>query len=179
MKIGVVSDSHGELDNVREAGAFLADELNVDLIVHLGDDIEDVDALRGLGPEVVVVPGVFSDRYKDPAVTNRVRTDFGPWRALLSHTSEAHKNDLPEDPDPQTLVNRREVDLLLHGHDHIPYVASKNSVVMVNPGHLRGWDTKGHDASFACLEVRGRELEVTVYSLASKSVLHSEVFTRR
>jgi putative phosphoesterase len=178
MKIGVMSDSHGEVANVREAGAFLAGELNVDLIVHLGDDEEDADALRELGPEVIVIPGVFSERYKDPAVANRARTEFGPWRVLLSHTGEAHKNDLPEDPDPQALVDRREVDLLLHGHTHTPYIASKNGVAIVSPGHLRAWDTKGHDASFACLEVRGRELEVTVYSLAHKSVLLSEVYTK-
>ncbi len=178
MKIGVMSDSHGELDNVREAGRFLTEELGVDLIVHLGDDIEDAEALRDLGPEVIAIPGVFSELYKDPAVTNRVRTDWGAWRVLLSHTPDAHKYDLPEDPDPQALVRAGEVDLLLHGHTHTPFVSEKAGAVIVNPGHLKSSDKKGHGASFACLEVRGRELEVTVYSLASKSVLHSEVFTR-
>jgi putative phosphoesterase len=164
---------------VREAGRFLAGELGVDLIVHLGDDEEDADVLRGLGPEVIVIPGVFSERYKDPAVTNRVRAQWGAWRVLLSHTPDRHKYDLPQDLDPQALVRAGEIDLLLHGHTHTPFVSEKNGVVIVNPGHLRSGDQKGHDASFACLEVRGRELEVTVYSLASKSVLHSEVFSTR
>jgi len=178
MKIGVMSDSHGELDQVREAGRFLVEELGVDLIVHLGDDEPDADALRGLGPEVIAIPGVFGDRYRDPAVVNRVRTEFGPWRVLLSHTPERHKYDRPDDPDPQALVRAGEIDLLLHGHTHTPFVSEKGGVVIVNPGHLKSSDTKGHTASFACLEVQGRQLEVTVYSLGAKSVLHNEVFTK-
>jgi putative phosphoesterase len=176
MKIGVMSDSHGETDNVLEAGRYLADELGVDLIVHLGDDEPDAEAIRALGPELVTVPGVFSERYKDPAVTNRVRTEFGPWRVLLSHTPDVHKYDLPDDPDPQALVRSGDIDLLLHGHTHTPFVTEKGSVVIVNPGHLKTSDTKGHHASFACLDVHGRQLEVTVYALGTKSVLHSEVF---
>ncbi|MBN1918860.1 MAG: YfcE family phosphodiesterase [Verrucomicrobia bacterium] len=178
MRIGVMSDSHGELDHLLEAGRFLVEELGVDLIVHLGDDEDDADVLRDLGPEVITVPGVFSARYKDPAVENRVRTEFGPWRVLLSHTPERHKYDLPDDPDPQALVRAGEIDLLLHGHTHTPFVTEKGSAVIVNPGHLKSSDTKGHHASFACLEVQGRQLEVTVYALSTKSVLHNEVFTR-
>jgi putative phosphoesterase len=178
MKIGVMSDSHGQLDNVREAGTFLARELGVDLIVHLGDEIEDAEVLDGLGPDVIAIPGVFSDQYKDPAVTNRVRTEWDGWRVLLSHTPERHKYDLAEDADPQALVRAGEIDLLLHGHTHTPFVSEKGGVVIVNPGHLKSSDTKGHGASFACLDIRGRQLEVTVYSLATKSVLHTEVFTK-
>ena len=178
MKIGVISDSHGELDNVREAGAFFADELKVDLIVHLGDDEDDAEPLKELGPDVIVIPGVFSARYEDADVPNRITTEFGDWRALITHTPDAHKNDLPGDPDPEALMKGRDVDLVLHGHTHIPFIGERGPVVIVNPGHLRPWDKKGHDASFACLEVRGRELEVTIYSLAGKSVLRSEVFTK-
>jgi len=178
MKIGVMSDSHGALDNVLEAGVFLADELKVDLIVHLGDDEDDAEALEGLGPKLIVVPGVFSDRYQDPAVPNRITTEFGAWRVLISHTIEAHPNDLPDDPDPEALIRHGEVDLVLHGHTHIPLVTERAAVVLVNPGHLRPQDKKGHDASFACIEVRGRELEVTIYSLAAKSILVSEVYTK-
>lgn len=178
MRIGVVSDSHGELDNVRAAGAFLADELKVDLIVHLGDDEADTAPLEGLGPKVIVIPGVFSDRYKDPAVPNRITTEFGQWRVLITHTPNVHKYDLPGDLDPDAIIRNHAVDLVLHGHTHTPFVSERDGVVIVNPGHLRAWDKKGHDASFACLEVRGRELEVTVYSLATKSVLQSEVFSK-
>lgn len=178
MKIGVISDSHGELDNVRNAGAFLADELQVDLIVHLGDDEDDADVLRELGPELIVIPGAFSDRYKDVDVPNRIITEFGTWRVLITHTPDPHKNDLPGDPDPEALVRNHDVDLVLHGHTHTPFVSRRDGVVIINPGHLRSWDKKGHDASFACLEVRGRELEVTLYSLGAKSVLDNQVFTK-
>ncbi len=178
MKIGVISDSHGELDNVREAGAFLAGDLKADLIVHLGDDEDDADVLSDGDPEVIAIPGVFSERYRDPTITNRIRTEFGPWRVLITHTLEPHKNDLPGDPDPEALIRNREVDLVLHGHTHIPLVSERGGVVIVNPGHLRARDKKGHDASLACLEVRGRDLEVTIYSLTGKSVLRSEVFTK-
>jgi len=178
MKIGVISDSHGQLDNVREAGVFLANELHVDLIVHLGDDEDDAQVIEDLGPEVVAVPGVFSDRYQDAATVNRLRLDFDTWRALITHTPDRHRSDLPGDPDPEMLVRNREVDIVLHGHTHIPSILERNGVVIVNPGHLRPKDPKGHDASFAYLCVRGRELEATIYSLANKSVLQSMSFTK-
>ena len=44
MKIGVVSDSHGHVENLRRAVTAMR-EAGVEIIVHLGDDYDDVNAL--------------------------------------------------------------------------------------------------------------------------------------
>jgi predicted phosphodiesterase len=60
MKIGVVSDSHGHVENLRRALKVMR-EAGADLIVHLGDDYDDVTALSDQGGvPITQVPGVFS-----------------------------------------------------------------------------------------------------------------------
>ena len=44
MKIGVVSDSHGQRENLRRAVKDMH-EAGVEVIVHLGDDYDDVKSL--------------------------------------------------------------------------------------------------------------------------------------
>ena len=46
MRIGIVSDTHGELDNLREAVRQLLERWQVSTLVHLGDECEDLEVLH-------------------------------------------------------------------------------------------------------------------------------------
>jgi putative phosphoesterase len=125
MKIGVVSDSHGHIENLRRAAQDMH-EAGAEVIVHLGDDYDDVKALSDQeGTAVVHVPGVFSTYYQDTGIPNRVIEEWEGVRVLLTHTPEAHKHDLPTDLDPAAVVAREEVRVVLFGHSHIPEVREK------------------------------------------------------
>jgi putative phosphoesterase len=167
MKIGVVSDSHGHIENLRRAAQDMH-EAGAEVIVHLGDDYDDVKALSEQeGTAIVHVPGVFSTYYQDPGIPNRVIEEWEGVRVLLTHTPEAHKNDLPTDLDPAAVVAREEVRVVLFGHSHIPEVREKEGVLWVNPGHVKDDDKKGYPPTYALLEITGTKIRVRIVDLYS------------
>ena len=165
MKIGVVSDSHGHVENLRRAFKAMS-EAGVEVIVHLGDDYDDVKALAGQpGPSIIQVPGVFSTYYQEPGIPNRLIEEWEGMRVLLTHTPEAHKHDLPNDLTPEEEVARGEVQMVLSGHSHIPAVKDEGGVIWVNPGHLKDDDKKGYPPTYALLEIADRQVRVRIIDL--------------
>jgi putative phosphoesterase len=165
MKIGVVSDSHDQVENLRRAVKAM-NKAGVNVIVHLGDDYDDVKVLSDQkGASIIQVPGVFSTYYQEPGTPNRVIEEWEGVRVLLTHTPESHKNDLPNDLKPTEVVARGEVRLVLSGHSHIPEVKKEGEVVWVNPGHLKDDDKKGYPPTYALLEITGTEIRVRIVDL--------------
>ena len=165
MKIGVVSDSHGEMENLRRALKAMR-EAGADRIVHLGDDYDDVTALSDQERAMIIqVPGVFSTYYQDPGIPNRLIEEWEGVRVLLTHTHQAHKHDLPTDLPPEDAVARGEVRMVLFGHSHIPEVREQGGVIWVNPGHLKADDKKGYPPTYALLEIVGSEVRVSILDL--------------
>jgi putative phosphoesterase len=85
---------------------------------------------------------------------------------LFTHSPATHENDLPGDLDPVRLAGAGEVDIVVHGHTHLPLAELRGKVMWVNPGHLRRKDKKGAPASYAVLEMeegraRARIIELT------------------
>ncbi len=177
MKLIVISDTHGELDQVN----LLVDKLRKeqpDLVIHLGDDSPDVKPIEDAGFKVVNVPGVFEDVYKNVKVANRVIIKLGSWYVLLTHTPESHKNDLPTDPKPEELASRKAVDAVFHGHTHIPRLEEVNGVLYLNPGHLKKSDKKGWPATYAVVGVEGNVLRAEIRRLADDGTVLSNTFSR-
>jgi len=71
MVIGVLSDSHGNLELMHNA-LVLLDRCGATRIYHLGDDYSDVDGLVAQGRTVGRVPGIYASEYKDPDVPNKL-----------------------------------------------------------------------------------------------------------
>lgn len=165
MRIGVVSDSHGQVDNLRRAVTAMT-KAGVEVIVHLGDDYDDVKALSDReGVPIIQVPGVFSTYYRDPAIPNRIIEKWAGVRVLLTHTPEGHENDLPTDLKPEEVAAGEEVRMVLFGHSHIPAATAEGGVVWVNPGHLKDQDKKGYPPTYALLEIAGAEIGVRIVDL--------------
>jgi hypothetical protein len=173
MLIGLVSDSHGELKNLKDAAWKLAYNWHVKLLAHLGDECEDVDAIRDMRLEIIEAPGVYCREYQDPAIPNRVLKELEGQRILFTHTAETHKNDLPADPDPQQLALKHEVDVVAFGHTHIPEAKLENGVLWVNPGHLKDTDKKGHAPSFALLDIDEHNARALLFDLKSSEIIDS------
>ena len=164
MKFAVISDSHGHVENVaRLAGRLLRS--GISLAIHLGDDFDDAEALLAGGMEVIRVPGVYSDHYRDPAVPNRILTDLGGLKLLLTHADAPHKNDGPEDGDPAEIATREKPDMVLFGHSHLPVVEKRAGVLWVNPGHLKPEDKKGAPPSYAVIDTDTRPAGVSILAL--------------
>jgi len=135
--IFVLADTHNRLpETVREI-ARSADE-----IWHLGDVCAEsiLDELRAIGPRVTVVRGNCDSNFEWPLVVDLVR---GGLKFRLQH--------VPPDHPP------KEVDVVLHGHTHVPRHEKRGNVLFLNPGCVTR-PNRGSPPSMAWLRVSDRTI---------------------
>jgi putative phosphoesterase len=133
LRILVLADTH---DRLPEKVSILAEE--ADEIWHLGDVCAEriLDELRALRPLVLVARGNCDSNYEWPLVVDLVRRGL---KFRLQHIP-------PERPPP-------DVDVLLHGHTHVPRNEKRGGVLFLNPGCVTR-PNQGARASVAWLEIR-------------------------
>ncbi len=114
LRIFVLADTHNRLPKRVSEIAKGADE-----IWHLGDVCAEsiLDELRAIGPRVTVVKGNCDSSLEWPLVVDLVR---GALKFRLQH--------VPPDHPPN------DVDVVLHGHTHVPRNERRGSVLFLNPG---------------------------------------------
>ena len=127
MKIGIVSDTHGFVENFKEVIQYFKKN-GIETIIHLGDDWADTKILEKEKIPFLRVPGVYCPEYKDPLIPNRTVRRFEGARTLISHTEKSHKNDLSSDIKPEELIKKGEIDVILFGHSHIPLLEIKEGI---------------------------------------------------
>lgn len=117
VKILVLADTHNKFSRTVLDLASGADE-----IWHLGDVCAEaiLDELRGFGVPVIVVRGNCDSNFHWPLVVDLVR---GGRKIRLQHVP----------PEPRTL-SRDDVDLVLHGHTHVPRNEIRGGIWFLNPG---------------------------------------------
>ena len=170
MKIGIMSDSHGNIEYVRKAAEYIM-EAEVDYIIHLGDDYYDARILDNLPANVIKVPGVYEAVYQDASVPNRLVEDIAGLRILITHTKDSHRNDLPYDKMPEEYIASRKVDIVLFGHSHSFGAKLEGGILMVNPGHLKTGDKRG-EATFALLDIN-KDVTVTILNMKQEVKLEA------
>ena len=131
-RIFVLADTHNRLPEKVRAIVKTADE-----IWHLGDVCADtiVDELRAIVPRLIVVRGNCDSNGDWPLVVDLVRNGL---RFRLQH--------IPPDHIPN------EVDVVLHGHTHVPRNEKRGSVLFLNPGCVTRAN-QGAPPSVAWLEI--------------------------
>jgi putative phosphoesterase len=143
-KILVLADTHDKLPGTVSKLARTTDE-----IWHLGDVCANsiLDELRALGPRVTVVRGNCDSNYDWPLVVDLTR-DGLTFR--LQH--------VPPERSPG------DVDVVLHGHTHVPRNEKRNGVLFLNPGCVTR-PNRGAKASVAYLSVTDGKLNWQLQSL--------------
>ena len=175
MIIGVMSDTHGFLTEMRKVAHKMVDEFGCETIVHLGDDSTDADELRSVA-DIIAVPGLFEDRYKDPNFPNRVITEFNDIPFLLTHTPTADPHDMPLDINPTEAAQDGDAKVVLHGHTHLPDVVERHGAIYINPGHIKMDDKRGAKPSFAILNVSNPKLNVRIIALDGEVLINKTFF---
>jgi putative phosphoesterase len=134
MRIFVLADTHNRLPENIAAMAVEADE-----IWHLGDVCAEiiVDELRAAGQPVTVVRGNCDSNYEWPLVVDLKRDGL---RFRLQH--------IPPEQPPEN------IDVVLHGHTHVPRHEKRGGVLFLNPGCVTR-PNRGAAASVAWLELNG------------------------
>lgn len=132
LHIFVLADTHNRLpETVREIAR------DADEIWHLGDVCTEtiLDELRAIGPRVTVARGNCDINLEWPLVVDLVRHGL---KFRLQHIPPDH---MPAD-----------VDVVLHGHTHVPRNERRGSVLFLNPGCVTRAN-QGAPPSVAWLEI--------------------------
>ncbi len=147
MLVGVVSDTHDNLEAARQA-ARLFREAGVDLIIHLGDIVAPF-TLKVLGDESgKKIIGVYGNNCGEKLGLKRTAERLGSElyepprtvelagrRLLLVHGFGGF-DDTIEVVD--ALAESRKWDAVLYGHTHEARLAYKYGVLILNPGEASG-----------------------------------------
>jgi putative phosphoesterase len=132
QRVFVLADTHNRLPESVKKMAKDADE-----IWHLGDVCAEtiLDELRAIGPRVTIVRGNCDNNSEWPLVLNLLR---GGLKIRLQH--------IPPDRPPD------DIDVLLHGHTHVPRNERVNRLLFLNPGCVTR-PNRGAPSSVAWLEI--------------------------
>ena len=144
LRIFVLADTHNRLpETVREIAT------DADEIWHLGDVCTEtiLDELRAIGSRLTVVRGNCDSNFEWPLVVDLVRDGL---KLRLQHIPPSH---LPDD-----------VDVVLHGHTHVPRNETRGNVLFLNPGCVTRAN-QGAPPSVAWLEIADRKINWKLVSL--------------
>jgi putative phosphoesterase len=143
MRIGVVSDTHNHLANVRRIVELL-NAARVERVVHTGDitQAKTLDVLAGLAAPL---HGVFGNNdverdSLDAAIARHgfqfaeglLRLEWGGRRIVVVH-------------DPRELAAANDLEVALHGHTHRLQLERGGGRLVFNPGECAG-HLRGHNA---------------------------------
>ena len=154
MKILVVSDSHGKVDNMRRC----VEMVNPRHVLHLGDCIRDAEELLRLFPDLpmTMVPGNCDWGRTEQG---EVLLELGGKRILMMH---GHTRSVKH-----TTMNARyaamelSADILLFGHTHYSMVDYDGTLYMMNPGSIGDY----HAPTYGVITVENGRTDCSVYRL--------------
>jgi len=165
MKIGVVSDTHRNKEYLTNAVDWLVNRQKIAALYHLGDDYDDVADLGDLFLEIVQVPGIYDERYKNGTLPAKIVETILGLNILLIHSVEKDLSD--ED------ISRS--DIVLFGHNHREELRLEDGRLFMNPGHLKGALEKNMPPTFGMLTILDREVTATIYNMNFKQVQSIEL----
>lgn len=145
MRIGVVSDTHGDIYMLKKV---IAAAGKVDLWLHAGDYFQDGWRLKELtGLPVTVIAGN-CDRTK--AVPPDEYVEIGHTLIWLTH---GHNYDVKHGVEHLRMwAEEYEAGVVVYGHSHTPYNDWHEGVLIFNPGSPAS-PRGGSEPSFGILEI--------------------------
>jgi putative phosphoesterase len=163
-RLMVISDTHEDMATMRMVLDYLKD-IQIDMVIHLGDYYHDADILEKEGYPLIKVPGTWDPHYYDREVPNRRFLEVAGWKIFLSHTPDSHYNDLADDLKPETIIHNGEADLFLYGHTHRAEIKRRKGVLMINPGHMSCDEHRGCPLTFALLDIHEQSISASLWQL--------------
>lgn len=157
MRILVVSDTHGHLEEVQHVVEHLG---NVDLILHAGDHYRDTDDLAYY--HEIPARGVMGncDFPGDGPLEDIL--DVAGYRIFITH---GHRYGVHRNTD-RLMQRARELNaqIIIYGHTHIPDHRVEENILILNPGSLvkpRG----GSKPSFGLIDINADHVEAHIFTL--------------
>ncbi len=165
MLVGVVSDSHDNIVNVRKAGRVLREE-GVDIVLHLGDIIAPFTLLELANSIDRPIKAIYGNNCGEKLGLERIASAINAeiWepphtlvldgkRILMVHGFGSPENTLEI---VEALAESKRWDAILYGHTHIARLDYKRGVLILNPGEVGGWLSKPSIAVFETDTLKAR-----------------------
>lgn len=129
MKAIIFSDSHGSFEPMMKA---VEREQPIDMIIHAGDVLRDVEDLRIMYPKKNIVCVKGNNDFWDRSEAEERIFDFGGVKIFLTH---GHNYGVK-----YTLskiwehAEKQGADVCIFGHTHVPLCEKRGKVFLFNPG---------------------------------------------
>lgn len=151
MRILLVSDSHGNVDFIKENIARIG---KIDRVFHLGDYARDVGKIKeilDLPIDLVKGNNDIFDRHEEEKIIHH--------EGVTIFMTHGHKYGVYKGTD-RLYYKGLEVgaDLVLYGHTHLYNYDDKSDVIILNPGSISL--PRDGKRSMVILEIEGKEIRV-------------------
>ncbi|MGB9607943.1 MAG: metallophosphoesterase [bacterium] len=140
MRIGIISDTHDHLDNIRKAIEIFKKE-EVGYLIHCGDFVAPF-VLPILAQLKVPFLGVFGNNDGERLLLRERAKEIGEIKVQPAFLElEGRKIVIMHEPTLQhALAKSGEFDAVLVGHTHKPEIIEGKTLI-INPGECCGWLT--------------------------------------
>lgn len=161
MKFAIISDSHDNWPNIKQAIIYIKKQ-NIKILIHCGD----ISSGRVLQETAKLFEGeihAITGNVSAPLETLHTKT-AGLGVTMYNETGEIKIdgqkiafNHYP--PEAQKLADSQKYDLVFYGHDHRPWEKQIGKTKMLNPGTLAGLFSK---ATFAVYDTTTNKAELII-----------------
>src|SRR6266498_4503769 len=159
MKIGLISDTHDNIECILKAVIVFKDE-NVDFVLHAGDYVSPnaVESFAGikligiLGNNDTDVSGLLAafDKIQGELRGEIFEPIYDGIKFAVYHGTSSTKRDL--------LAKSGNYDVFIHGHTHKKVISNVGKTLVINPGTANGWFF-GLKATAAVFDTNTRKIE--------------------
>ena len=158
MRIGVISDSHGDRKALKGAVEAMGD---VAVIFHLGDYVDDGLEVQHLKNTIPVYTLRGNCDYGKTAGVDYVKTVIGGKTIIACH---GHAYGVKSSLNNLFYHAKSEqADVVLYGHTHEAFIAEEEGLWIMNPGALS--HTWGQSKSYGIITIDGDDVSCMVYPL--------------
>ncbi len=158
MKIGIISDTHDNLPQIKKAVEIFNQE-KVELVLHAGDFVSPFTFLEFKNLNCPL-RGVFGNNDGDKLYLREKFKGIGeiipaPYETNIDHrnTIMLHKEKLID-----ALAESQKYDVILYGHTHRTDLRKIRKTLIVNPGECGGWLTG--KSTIALLDLKTLEAKI-------------------
>jgi len=159
MLIGILSDTHDNLPQIRKAVDFF-NKSQVDLILHAGDIVAPftIKEFKRLKSRMVIV---FGNNDGEKNMWRQLVKDIGEiYDNFYGATLEGKRVLLMHEPwQLEALIASQKFDIIIHGHTHNGETHNSGRTLVINPGECCGWVTG--KSTVGLLELPSKKFEIT------------------
>ena len=160
MKILVVSDTHREIEALRDVVA--RNRQGLDLVIHLGDCIDDIETVMRDHRQIAYLSVLGNCDYHTFSMSAKYEGSFKAEGRRIFYT-HGHKYSVKTTT--ASIVSNAKLkgcDIVLFGHSHVAYEEMRNDGILVlNPGSLVA-PRDGDKGTYAILEINGKDVKYEI-----------------